>query len=112
MCRIQLCDVIGGGASERSKCRFLHHRGHKLYISDLGLDRVYVLDLESAHAHTFGSSGRGGGQFSDPAGVAVDRRGWMLVSDAANDRLQVKSEITRLALVIFFFRKKNNYFPI
>ena len=38
----------------------------------------------------FGSSGRGIGEFIDPAGIALDSQGNMIVADARNHRLQVQ----------------------
>ncbi len=42
---------------------------------------------------TFGGSGREAGCFSDPAGIAVDDRGFMIIADSRNHRLQVGSQM-------------------
>ena len=42
MPRIEMEDIIANKAM--SKCRFLTYQLGKLYITDLGLDCVYVLD--------------------------------------------------------------------
>merc|ERR1719206_1561191 len=75
-------------AEERSKCRFLT-RGLKgsLVITDLGMDRVYILDLVTKGVSMFGHSGSGPGCFKDPAGLAVDSMGNMLIADSRNHRL-------------------------
>ena len=39
-----------------------------------------------------GSSGRGIGEFLDPAGIALDSQGNMIVADARNHRLQLFSK--------------------
>jgi len=69
--RVELGEVIAD--KERSKCRFLT-RGLKgsLVITDLGMDRVYILDLVTKGVSMFGHSGSGPGCFKDPAGLAVD----------------------------------------
>lgn len=38
----------------------------------------------------FGNSGKGTGAFIDPAGIVVDRAGYMIIADARNHRLQVE----------------------
>ena len=83
---VSLTEVIA--AHPQSKCRFLTFAGGKLFITDLGLDYVYVLDPERVEeVEKFGCSGAGDGQFSDPAGVAVDQVGNMFVADSRNDRI-------------------------
>jgi hypothetical protein len=54
-----------------------------------GLNYVYVMNLENPTVRTFGGFGKNGGQFSDPAGVAVDSSGNFVIADAGNHRLQV-----------------------
>ena len=77
-----------GDRSRESKCRFLTFSKGKLYITDLGLDQVYILDPNNLESfRKFGSSGAGDGQFNDPAGVVVDDVGNILVADSKNHRL-------------------------
>ena len=64
-------------------------RGKRLYIVDLGCDAVYVMDLERNAVRSFGTHGKGPAQFWDPAGIAVDKKGYMVVADSRNHRLQV-----------------------
>lgn len=84
--RVELADVIAD--KEKSKCRFLT-RGldGSLVITDLGMDRVYILDLVTKGVKMFGHTGSGPGCFKDPAGLAVDSIGNMLVADSKNHRL-------------------------
>ena len=85
--RRDLADVVGQGGLG-SKCRFLTHCEGKLYVTDLGLDQVYVLDCPSGRlVCKFGRSGTGPGCFQDPAGLGVDDRGNMVVADSKNHRL-------------------------
>jgi len=84
--RVELADVIAD--KEKSKCRFLTRgRNGSLVITDLGMDRVYILDLVTKGVNMFGHTGSGPGCFRDPAGLAVDSVGNMLVADSRNHRL-------------------------
>jgi len=85
--RIELEDIITNKAL--SKCRFLIFHLNKLYITDLGMDCVYVLDPYTRNAKVFGKSGSGPGELSDPAGLVLDTVGTMIVADSKNHRLCV-----------------------
>ena len=82
---IDITDIIQDRS--RSLCRFLTYKKGKFYITDLGLDKIYVVDEKTGNARAFGESGRGVGQFSDPAGLVVDNQGNMMVADSKNHRL-------------------------
>ncbi len=49
---------------------------------------VSVLSLNGKILHSFGSRGSGQGEFSNPQGVAVDKRGNIFVADSGNHRIQ------------------------
>jgi len=84
---ISLKSLIGERVRE-SKCRFLTFAEGLLYVTDLGLDRVYVLDPNNPQqSRMFGSSGQRNGEFSDPAGLDVDQVGNIVVADSRNHRL-------------------------
>jgi len=83
--KIEMEDIITDKA--KSKCRFLTYQLGKLYITDLGLDCVYILDPATISVKIFGESGSGDGQFSDPAGLVVDSVGNIMVADSRNHRL-------------------------
>jgi len=83
--KIEMEDIIADRS--RSKCRFLTYQLGKLYITDLGLDCVYILDPATISVKVFGSTGSGLGQLSDPAGLVVDTVGNMIVADSKNHRL-------------------------
>jgi len=87
--QIQLVDVIAD--SRKSSCRFLHCDGKKLYVSDLGLNVVYVMRnvVGPKSVKSFGKRGKGIGEFTDVAGIAADSDGSLLIVDACNNRIQV-----------------------
>jgi len=70
-----------------SKCRFLTYYEGNIYITDLGLNYIYILDPITLRMKSFGSSGSDPGQFSDPAGLVVDLKGNMIIADSRNHRL-------------------------
>ena len=53
----------------------------------MGSDKIYIVDEKTGNATAFGQTGRGAGQFSDPAGLVVDSQGNMMVADSRNHRL-------------------------
>ena len=82
---IDITDIIRDRG--RSMCRFLTYKNGKFYITDLGSDKIYIVDEKTGDAKAFGGSGSGAGQFSDPAGLVVDHQGNMMVADSRNHRL-------------------------
>lgn len=70
-----------------SKCRFLTYYAGNIYITDLGLNYIYILDPVTLSMKSFGSTGSSPGQFSDPAGLVVDMKGNMIIADSRNHRL-------------------------
>jgi len=86
---IELNDVIQD--KSKSKCRFLHFGNNKLYIADLGLDTVYVMDWENELSEyvKFGKTGKGANGFNDPAGLACDAFGNIIINDAGNKAIKV-----------------------
>ncbi len=70
--------VTGTGATKR------------VYVTDFGNNRVVVLDSTGAIIKTFGATGSGAGQFTQPRGVAVDPTdGDIAVADFGNDRVSL-----------------------
>ena len=58
----------------------------------LGLDFVYIMNVEKNTVRVFGGSGKDGGLFSDPAGITVDNKGNMIVADSRNHKLKVETK--------------------
>ena len=89
--RRELGDVVDSSKG-RSKCRFLTHADGRLYVTDLGLDMVYVLEAATgALLQVFGRSGAAPDCFCDPAGLAADGSGGVLVADSRNHRVVLYS---------------------
>ena len=82
---IDITDIIQDRS--RTLCRFLTYKKGRFYVTDLGMDKIYVVDEKTGEARAFGQSGNGPGQFSDPAGLVVDSQGNMMVADSKNHRL-------------------------
>lgn len=63
----------------------------QLFVTDVtpGQHRVIVFDQQGRFRFAFGREGAGDGEFSFPNDVAVDRRGFIFVSDSNNRRIQV-----------------------
>jgi hypothetical protein len=85
--KIELADIVTD--KTHSACRFLHCDGKKIYVVDLGLDTIYVLSIGTSTAKVFGQSGKLLGQLQDPAGIAIDSVGNMIIADACNNRIQI-----------------------
>ena len=84
-----------------SKCRFLSHSQGKLYVTDLGLNKIYVVDAKSGVCErTIKGPERDG--LNDPAGVGVDEEGGLIVADSRNHRICLFSADGRF-LVCFYF---------
>ena len=74
-----------------SKCRFMTYYKEKLYITDLGLDKIYIWDIKEMNADIVEAPSR----VMEPcswAGTAVDDYGNLLIADYKNNRLCVVDE--------------------
>ena len=66
-------------------------RNCNLYLVDSETSHVVKLSPGGETLATWGSDGRGPGQFHRPAAVAVDADGNVYVADSGNDRIQILS---------------------
>ena len=62
---------------------------NKVYVTDVDNDHIQVLNSDLTFSSTFGRSGSGKGQFSDPRGIACDSTGKVYVADSLNHRIQI-----------------------
>jgi len=76
--------------SAGSKCRFLSHAMGYLYVTDLGLNKIYKVDSKSGETRmTIGGTSEA--SLNDPAGVGVDENGGLLVADSRNHKIRIFS---------------------
>ncbi len=61
----------------------------RVYVIEWENHRVSVFTLEGQFVTSFGSNGKGPGQFNHPAGLAVDSSGVVYVCDNWNDHVQL-----------------------
>jgi len=96
--RVEMEDVISEPTRATSSCRHLGYDevNDKLYIADIGKDRIYCLYPQEKDskdrfdaAGAFGDSGNKLGQYSKPAGFVTDDLGSMIIVDSSNNRLQI-----------------------
>jgi len=94
--RIEMIDLIEdavemlqNGCQETSACRYVAFKNKKLYVVDLGLDCIFILNKDGTESDLLGGRGNNGGEFRDPGGLVVDDSGTMLVVDSRNHRLQL-----------------------
>jgi len=73
-----------------SKCRFLTFKSNKFFITDLGLNKVYVLS-ECGQFDVCGMSGIYDHCFNDPAAVVVDDFGNLIIADSRSHKLVLYS---------------------
>jgi DNA-binding beta-propeller fold protein YncE len=85
--------TFGDFDSERdqlAKPTLMDIRDGRLYVPDIGTDRIYVFDLAGKPLFNFGGLGTGPGEFANPRGIMVDKvSGRVFVADTGNNRIQV-----------------------
>ena len=84
----------------RSKCWFLTAKGCKLYITDTGHGKLYIVDLQSGDQSVFGFMGSKDKRLDAPAGLLVDDGGNLLICDSGNNRLVLFSESGQFVRVV------------
>ena len=72
-----------------SKPRHLLYNMGRLYISDSGLHKLFMVNLSSGHQTAWGYLGEGIGQIKRPTGMVADRNGNLLLVDQGNNRIIV-----------------------
>jgi len=75
-----------------SKTNCLMYNKGKIYITDEGLHKLYIIDLKTNEQVTRGYLGSKSGQFKKPTGLLADDLGNIMVSDSENNRFLVFSE--------------------
>jgi hypothetical protein len=72
-----------------SKPRYLVYSKGRIHISDMGLHKLLLVDLNTGKQTATGYFGEGKGQFKCPAGMVADRDGNLLLLDQGNNRVLV-----------------------
>ena len=72
--------------------KFLAFHNNKVIITDLGLHKFYIINLDTGAQSTHGYYGHNPGQFSMPTGIITDDVGNILIADRDNKRLLVFNE--------------------
>ena len=87
--KIDLADILGDNC-KNSKCRFLTFHSGKFFITDNGLNKVYVVDVDlenEADASVKPFSMPSNDPFNDPGGVILDNFDNIVVADSKKHRL-------------------------
>lgn len=63
-------------------------RNNDIYVVDAGNSRVQRFNRDGNFISTFGVSGSGNGYFDRPYGIAIDKNGYVYVSDTGNKRIE------------------------
>jgi len=91
-----------------SKVRFLIYSQGRVLITDLGLHKLYIVDLSTGEQTASGYMGSKMGHIKKPTGLAADEWGNVVVGDSDNNRLVVFNKSGELVKIIqhqgpFFF---------
>ena len=83
-----------------SQARFLLYSKEKIFITDEGLHKLYVVDIVTGKQTVSGYLGCKSGQFKRPTGLLADEEGNVLVGDSDNNRLLVYTEEGKFLKVV------------
>jgi len=83
-----------------SKTSCLLYNKGKIYITDEGLHKLYIIDLKTNEQVARGYLGSESGQFKKPTGLLADDLGNIMVSDSDNNRFLVFTEDGKFLKVV------------
>jgi len=83
-----------------SKGRFILYSQEKMFITDQGLHKLYIVDLRTGNQTVTGFLGSNPGQFKRPTGLLADDMGNLLVGDSDNNRLLVFTDEGKFVKVV------------
>ena len=83
-----------------SKARFLTFSQERIFITDLGLHKLYTLNLITGEQSVSGYMGSKLGQVKRPTGLVVDDGGNLIVGDSENNRLVVVNKAGQVVKVV------------
>jgi DNA-binding beta-propeller fold protein YncE len=81
-----------GNRNDIKKPAGLYIDNNKVYVSDIGLNKVLVFDLDGKKLSEIGKLGTEPGQLRSPNAVVV-AKGKIYVSDSGNDRVQIFNQM-------------------
>ena len=79
----------GAGNLQFSSPSAIAIRGNVVYVTEDNNHRVQKFTTSGEYISTFGSSGSGQGQLSNPRGICIDPEGKVYVSEYSNNRISV-----------------------
>jgi DNA-binding beta-propeller fold protein YncE len=79
----------GSKLGQTMQSEFMDVHDGKLYVPDVGNNRVNVFALDGKPLFDFGGPGNEPGKFNNPEAAKFDSSGRLFVSDLKNDRIQV-----------------------
>jgi len=83
-----------------SKARFLTYSQERIFMTDLGLHKLYTLNLRTGEQSVSGYMGSKLGQFKRPTGLVADDVGNLIVGDSENNRLVVVNKAGMVVKVV------------
>ena len=83
-----------------SKPQFLTYSQGKVFITDLGLHKLYTVNLTTGEQSESGYMGSKFGNFKQPRGLVADNEGNLIVGDSENNRLVVVNKKGQLVKVV------------
>ena len=80
---------LGSDKEQIAKPTFIDVRDGRLYVPDIGTDRIYAFDLAGKPLFSFGGLGTAPGKLADPAAAKFAGDGRLFVTDQTNNRIQI-----------------------
>jgi len=83
-----------------SSLAYLCYNQGKVFMTDMGLHKILIVDLTTGKQTVKGYLGDEPGQFKKPTGIIVDDVGNLLVGDSGNNRLGVYTDKVKFVKVV------------
>ena len=78
---------------ESDYLKYPHHiavtTSNQLLVAEYYYSSVFMFTLDGNYLGKFGAQGTGNGQLSNPSGIAIDKCGFILVSECGNNRVSI-----------------------
>ncbi len=73
----------------KTPCSVTVSRQGYIYVVDSGTSKIAVFDQSGRFIRSFGTAGKGKGEFANPYGIAISSKDEVYVADTENSRIQV-----------------------